>query len=94
MKQTTLEKIKNAVKALEEKGAPFTQGDLAKEAECSSLTVCYAIKEGHLHFVPVGEQRDNYLLKELRKGKFKGFSLGTRTDLLAIVSMEGKLFTY
>src|SRR3989344_1743057 len=69
MKQTTLEKIKNAVKALEEKGAPFTQGDLAKEAECSSLTVCYAIKEGHLHFVPVGEQRDNYLLKELRKGK-------------------------
>ena len=69
MKRKTLERIKNAARALEGKGVPFTQGDLAREARCNESIVSYAIKKGYLHFIPVGEQRDNYLLKELEKGE-------------------------
>src|SRR3989338_5696676 len=69
MKRKTLERIKNAAKALERKGVPFTQGDVAKEAGCNNAIVSCAIKDGYLHFIPVGEQRDNYLLKELEKGE-------------------------
>ncbi|MBI3334819.1 hypothetical protein HYZ97_05005 [Candidatus Pacearchaeota archaeon] len=68
MKRKSLLRIQAAVRRLETKGRPFTQGDIVRASGISISLVREAITLNLVPFKPVGEQKLELMQSELMKG--------------------------